>query len=224
MQFTTTKISLAQQLDRQDGLASFRERFLITDTDLIYLDGNSLGRLPKSTVNVVRDAVERQWGERLIRGWNDGWVHQPTHLGEKIAQLIGAQPDEVLVSEATSVNLFKLAVAALRLRPGRSKIVSDEFNFPSDLYILQGINDLLGGQPRPQNRRLPTATYPTLHLVRDCTCREPAPKRASPHHARTVDEARPGVCICGLASWLIARQPPHLRSWPTGCNSDQPLG
>ena len=146
MQYTTTNSSLAQELDLQDELAKFRDRFVIADPDLIYLDGNSLGRLPKSTVDVVRDAVEHQWGERLIQGWNEGWVHQPTQLGEKIAQLIGTQPDEVLVSEATSINLFKLAVAALRARPGRSKILSDEFNFPSDLYILQGIIDLLGQQ------------------------------------------------------------------------------
>jgi len=146
MQFNTTEISLAHQLDLQDELAAFRDRFVITDPNLIYLDGNSLGRLPKPAVDLMRDAVERQWGERLIQGWNDGWIHQPTQLGEKIAQLIGAQSDEVLVSETASINLFKLAVAALRLRPDRSKIVSDEFNFPSDLYILQGIIDMLGNK------------------------------------------------------------------------------
>ncbi|MBC8506855.1 MAG: kynureninase [Chloroflexi bacterium] len=146
MQFTTTYISLAQQLDQKDELGSFRDRFVIANPDLIYLDGNSLGRLPKPTVDLMSDAVERQWGERLIQGWNDGWVHQPTQLGEKIAQLIGAQPEEVLVCETNSINLFKLAVAALRLRPDRTKIVSDEFNFPSDLYILQGIIDMLGNQ------------------------------------------------------------------------------
>ena len=144
MQFTTTNSSLAQQLDQKDELAAFRDRFVIVDPDLIYLDGNSLGRLPKPTVDQMRDAVERQWGDRLIQGWNDGWVHQPTQAGEKIAQLIGAQPDEVLVCETNSINLFKLAVAALRQRPGRTKIVSDEFNFPSDLYILQGIIEMLG--------------------------------------------------------------------------------
>jgi len=94
----------------------------------------------------MRDAVERQWGERLIQGWNDGWIHQPTQLGEKIARLIGAQPDEVLISETNSINLFKLAVAALRLHPDRAKIISDAMNFPSDLYILQGIVDMFGGQ------------------------------------------------------------------------------
>jgi len=87
-------------------------------------------------------------GERLIRLWNDGWIHTPTQLGAKIARLVGAQDDEIVVAEATSINLFKLAIAALRARSSRTKIVSDVFNFPSDLYILQGIIDLLGRRHR----------------------------------------------------------------------------
>jgi kynureninase len=141
-----TDISTAEELDARDELAGFREHFVITEPDLIYLDGNSLGRLPKETVPYLRQAVEQVWGERLIRLWNDGWVHTPTELGSRIARLIGAQPEEVLVTEGTSTNLFKLAVAALRSRPDRSGIVSDVFNFPSDLYIFQGIIDLLGGR------------------------------------------------------------------------------
>jgi len=147
MQFNTDP-ALARQLDVEDELAAFRQAFVIADPDLIYLDGNSLGRLPRQAVETLRDAVERQWGERLIRGWNDGWIHLPRQLGERIAPLIGARPQEVLVSEATSINLFKLATAALRARPGRRKIISDVFNFPTDLYILQGIIDLLGDDYR----------------------------------------------------------------------------
>lgn len=143
MHFTTDYI-LAQNLDEQDELRPYRERFVITDPDLIYLDGNSLGRLPKATLNHLYQAIEHSWGERLIRLWNDGWIQTPTALGASIARLIGAQPDEVLVTEGTSTNLFKLGVAALRARPDRHKIVSDVFNFPSDLYIFQGIIDLLG--------------------------------------------------------------------------------
>jgi kynureninase len=97
---------------------------------------------------VMNEAIERHWGGRLIRGWNEGWIESPTALGAKIARLIGAQADEVLVCEATSINLFKLAAAALRARPGRTRIVSDELNFPSDLYILQGIIDFFGDQHR----------------------------------------------------------------------------
>ncbi len=140
----TTAIDLAHELDTQDELASFRNEFVIDDPNLIYLDGNSLGRLPKRTIDLMSRSVEQEWGKRLIRIWNDGWVNTPTDLGAKIAKLVGAQPDEILVCEATSINLFKLAVAALRARPTRTKVVSDVFNFPSDLYILQGIIDLLG--------------------------------------------------------------------------------
>ncbi|TFH33590.1 MAG: kynureninase [Anaerolineales bacterium] len=148
MKFSTTDIQLAHDLDAQDDLAAFRDAFVIADPNLIYLDGNSLGRLPKRTVDVLRVAIEQQWGERLIRGWNDGWINSPTELGARIARLVGAGADEILVCEATSINLFKLAIAALRVRPGRPKIVSDELNFPSDLYILQGIIDLLGNNHR----------------------------------------------------------------------------
>ena len=144
MVFENTDLNLAETLDQRDPLAKFRDAFVIDDPNLIYLDGNSLGRLPKQSVAVMRDAVEEAWGKRLIRIWNDGWVHTPVWLGARIARLIGARPDEVIVTEATSINLFKLALAALRARPGRTKIVSDVFNFPSDLYILQGIIDLMG--------------------------------------------------------------------------------
>jgi kynureninase len=92
----------------------------------------------------MADAIERAWGDRLIRLWNDGWIETPRVLGAKIARLIGAQPDEVVVTDSTSVNLFKLVVAALRARPDRSKVVSDTLNFPTDLYVLQGAIDLLG--------------------------------------------------------------------------------
>ena len=141
-------IEFAREKDARDPLARFRNEFVIDDPNIIYLDGNSLGRLPKRTVGLLKKVVEQEWGESLIRGWNKGWIDLPTKLGVKIAQLVGAQPDEVLVTDATSVNLFKLVVAALRAKPGRSKIVSDVFNFPSDLYIIQGIIELLGSQQR----------------------------------------------------------------------------
>jgi kynureninase len=145
MSFANTDINLAYELDAQDELAPFRDEFVIDDPNLIYLDGNSLGRLPKRTVNFMRNAIEQEWGKRLIRVWNDGWINAPTELGAKIARLVGAQTDEILVTEATSINLFKLAVASLQARPNRNGVVSDVLNFPSDLYILQGIIDLLGG-------------------------------------------------------------------------------
>lgn len=148
MRFSSTDISLARELDAQDELAHFRDEFVISDPNLIYLDGNSLGRLPKRTIEFMRRAIEHDWGERLIRAWNDGWIDTPAVLGAKIARLVGAGADEILVTEATSTNLFKLALAALQARPNRTTVISDVFNFPSDLYILQGIIKLLGGNHR----------------------------------------------------------------------------
>ena len=141
-----TDVETARLLDAQDPLAAFRSRFVIADPDLIYLDGNSLGRLPTAAVELAADLVGRQWGKDLIRSWNTGWWQAPERIGAKIARLIGAQPDEVIIADSTSINLFKLVVAALRYQKGRSRILTDTFNFPSDLYILQGAIDLLGNQ------------------------------------------------------------------------------
>ena len=139
----STDINYAQHLDQSDPLAHFQDRFVINDPDLIYLDGNSLGRLPKATIPHLQDLIENQWGNQLIEGWNQGWFEKPTQLGSKIAQLIGAQPDEVVVCDTTTVNLFKLAAAALKYQEGKKFLVSDEFNFPTDLYAFQGVIDLL---------------------------------------------------------------------------------
>ena len=141
-----TDLAYAAELDAHDPLAHFRERFVITDPDLIYMDGNSLGRLPQSTVTLAEDLIQHQWGERLIRNWNEGWFTAPERVGAKIAHLIGAEPDEVIVADSTSINLFKLVIAALRFQQGRSSIMTDNLNFPSDLYILQGAIDLLDKQ------------------------------------------------------------------------------
>ncbi|MCS7039573.1 MAG: kynureninase, partial [Caldilineales bacterium] len=109
----------ALALDASDPLARFRERFVIADPGLVYLDGNSLGRLPRVTAELAATVVERQWGERLVRSWNEGWLEAPARVGAKIARLIGAAADEVIVADSTSVNLFKLVVAALLHRAGR---------------------------------------------------------------------------------------------------------
>jgi kynureninase len=136
----------AKQLDQQDSLASYREQFVANEPNLIYLDGNSLGRLPKSVVERMKKAVEEEWGTDLIRGWNKGWWESPSRIGNKIASLLGAAEGQVVVGDQTSINLFKLATAALTLHPQRTGIITDTFNFPSDLYILQGINNLLGNR------------------------------------------------------------------------------
>ena len=134
----------AHELDRRDELARFRDEFVIDDPDLIYLDGNSLGRLPKRTAARLREVVEQEWGRRLIQGWGEGWFAAPRRIGAKIAQLIGAQADEVIVCDSTSVNLFKLYLAALQARPGRRIVLTDDLNFPSDVYLLQGALRLAG--------------------------------------------------------------------------------
>jgi kynureninase len=133
-----------RQLDRDDPLAAMRERFFLP-RGVIYLDGNSLGALPKATQGRLKEVIQREWGERLIRSWNDsGWIEAPQRIGDKIAQLIGARPGEVIVSDSTSINLFKTLAAALALRPDRRVILSTPDNFPTDLYIAQGLIKQLG--------------------------------------------------------------------------------
>jgi len=136
----------ASQHDYQDPLRGYRSSFVITDPDLIYMDGNSLGRLPLAAEGRINTLVKDEWGTDLVRGWNKGWWEAPQRVGEKIAQLVGAAPGQVVVSDSTSVNLFKLTASALQLRPERLKIITDKLNFPSDLYILQGLVQLLGSR------------------------------------------------------------------------------
>jgi kynureninase len=146
-------LDFAKHLDSQDPLASYREQFVITDPDLIYLDGNSLGRMPKAAAERAKQIVNEEWGHDLIRGWNKGWWDAPSRVGDKIGTLIGAAEGQVLVSDTTSINLFKLATAALTLQPNKKRIITDTFNFPSDLYILQGITNLLRAEsPSPHGR------------------------------------------------------------------------
>ena len=131
--------------DRQDPLAPFREEFALPD-GVIYLDGNSLGALPRQTVARLNQVTVEEWGSGLIRSWNSAhWIEAPRRIGDKIARVIGARAGEVIVADSTSVNLFKLLAGALRLQPERHFILSEKTNFPTDLYIAQGLVDLLGG-------------------------------------------------------------------------------
>jgi kynureninase len=134
----------ARQQDRSDPLVDFRARFVISDPEMIYMDGNSLGRLPLATARKMKQVVAEEWGENLIRSWGTGWYTLPQELGDKVGAILGAAPGQVVVSDSTSVNLYKLAMAALQLKPERTDIVTDSFNFPSDLYILQGCASQLG--------------------------------------------------------------------------------
>ena len=127
----------ARASDAADPLRHYRDRFVLPE-GVIYLDGNSLGPTPCTAPGALADMVEKQWGDRLIRSWNEGWIDAPQRIGGKIARLIGAEPDEVIVADSTSVNLFKLLVAALRHNVARHSIVSETGNFPTDLHIAEG--------------------------------------------------------------------------------------
>ncbi len=141
-----------ERLDRDDPLASCRESFFLPEGKL-YFDGNSLGPMPKATRRHLEEVMDRQWSEGLIGSWNDhGWIHLPRTVGAKIAPLIGAAEHEVVVADSTSVNLFKTLAAALDLRPGRSVIVMDDGQFPTDQYIGQGLAAL---RPEVRFSRVP---------------------------------------------------------------------
>ncbi len=129
----------ARALDAADPLRDYRERFDLPD-GVIYLDGNSLGALPKDTPARLEQVVRGEWGDGLIRSWNDAdWITLPQRVGAKIAPLIGAAADEVIVCDSVSVNLFKLIGAALAMRPDRKVILSEPGNFPTDLYMIAGL-------------------------------------------------------------------------------------
>jgi kynureninase len=131
---------LALELDASDPLAEWREEFVIPDPHLVYLDGNSLGMTPKRTVAAVREVIESQWAGDLISSWWDnGWLDLPLTVGNQLAPVIGARPDEVVVHESTTVCLFQLVNAALDLHPGRRIIAVDDTEFPTDRYVVDGI-------------------------------------------------------------------------------------
>lgn len=133
-------------LDAADPLAPFRAEFELPE-DVLYLDGNSLGPLPRIARERVAACVSAEWGKGLIRSWNDaGWIDLPKRVGGRIGALIGAEPDSVVAADSTSVNLFKCLSAALALRPDRTVIISEKSNFPTDLYMAEGLSALLGGR------------------------------------------------------------------------------
>src|SRR5882757_2642147 len=138
----------AVALDEADDLRQFRERFIIGAEDVIYLDGNSLGRAPIATARRLRHLVDTEWAGDLIRSW-DSWIGLAREAGDILAaSVLDASPGEVVISDSTSVNLFKLAAAAVDARPGRRVIVTDDDNFPSDRYVLAGLAQARGYELR----------------------------------------------------------------------------
>lgn len=145
---------LAASLDANDSLAPLREQFQLP-ADTVYLDGNSLGALPRTVSTAVKHAVEKQWGEDLISSWNShDWIRLPTRVGERIAALIGAASGQIICADSISVNLFKALASALALRTDRRVILAVDEDFPTDAYIAQGLSQLLGEQ-RCELRRVP---------------------------------------------------------------------
>jgi len=134
----------ALALDASDPLAFARERFRLPD-GIIYLDGNSLGALPTAAPAALATTAERQWGDDLIASWNKhGWIDWPTRIAAKLAPIVGAKTSELLIADSTTVCLFKLLAAAARARPDRKTILTQKRNFPTDLYVAQGLADMLG--------------------------------------------------------------------------------
>jgi kynureninase len=131
-------------LDREDPLGPFRDQFDLPE-GIIYLDGNSLGPLPRRTLARLIDVTREEWGQSLITSWNKhGWLGLPQRTGDKIARVVGAAPGEVVAADSTSVNLFKLLAAACALRPGRKVILTEAGNFPTDIYMAEGLVSVLG--------------------------------------------------------------------------------
>jgi kynureninase len=130
----------AEALDADDPLAEYREQFVIDDESLIYLDGNSLGRLPKASRERVVDVLEQDWGSSLIRSWSDRWIDLPTRIGDLIGtSLLGTGADEVIVGDSTTVALYKVLSACLDARPGRRTVVIEKANFPTDRYVVESL-------------------------------------------------------------------------------------
>jgi kynureninase len=155
----------ARHLDRSDPLAAYRDRFLIADPGLTYLDGNSLGRLPLAARDRVQRAVDDEWGAGLVGSWEE-WIDLPQRVGELLAPLIGAAPGETTLADSTSVNLYKLAGAALAARPGRDVIVTDRGNFPTDRYVLESLAASRGAEVR--YAAADPVRGPTPDTVADC--------------------------------------------------------
>ena len=150
--------------DRVDPLRGFRGRFVLPD-GLIYLDGNSLGPMPRDAAGVLRHTIEQQWSQDLIRSWNDaGWFDMPIRLGDRVGALIGAAAGETVVCDTTSINLFKAIHAAIALRPDRDVVIAEDEAFPTDLYIVEGAMKSAG---RPMSHRLIGTDGPSIEALLD---------------------------------------------------------
>ena len=159
-------LAQARKLDDHDPLATFRREFTSLTRNLIYLDGNSLGPLPVETADLMQAAIKEDWGQQMIRSWNRKWYALPETMGDLMAPLLGAKDGEVCFADSVTVNLFKLAAAALSLHPNRKSILTDDLNFPSDLYTLDGLVRLINnGHAVKQVPSADGMTLPAADLI-----------------------------------------------------------
>jgi kynureninase len=157
----TAARSYAEALDQADPLAPFRSRFEIPDESVVYLDGNSLGRMPSETASRVAEVLHEQWADRLIRSWDEGWMDLPLEVGDRLGTtLLGAGPGETVVCDNVTVNLFKVLEAALDLRPDRSTVVAHKGEFPTDRYVATEVTRRRGGSVRWLGPLDPAAPLP----------------------------------------------------------------
>lgn len=221
----------ARKLDEADELAGYRDQFFSADPNMIYMDGNSLGKLPLRTVNRVDQIVQEEWGAQLIRSWGINWYQAPIVVGEKIAKLVGAAEGQVAVSDSTTINLYKLAMSALMLRPDRKKIITDTLNFPSDLYMLQGCVHVLGGKRQIQLLEpadgLRISTQAVLDAIDEdtalVTLSHVVFKSGYMYEAKTITEYahQKGALVLWDLSHAVGAVPVELDAWgadfATGC-------
>jgi kynureninase len=150
--------------DAADPLSDLRQRFVIPE-GLIYLDGNSLGPLPRAAAGALNHTIEQEWGHDLIKSWNSaGWFDMPVQLGDRVGALLGAAPGQTVVCDTTSINLYKAIHAAIGLRPDRNVVIAEAESFPTDLYIIEGAMKSAG---RPMSRRLIGADGPSIEALLD---------------------------------------------------------
>ncbi|MEY4425683.1 MAG: hypothetical protein RJB56_1310, partial [Actinomycetota bacterium] len=139
-----TERTTALAMDAADPLAHYKSQFFISDPDLCYLDGNSLGRMPKRTIEKVNHFLTEEWGTELVDGWSH-WIDEAQTAGNLLGRAtLGAAEGQTLVQDTTSVNFYQLCVAAIKARPGRKTVIIDSSNFPTDRYILAGIAESMG--------------------------------------------------------------------------------
>jgi hypothetical protein len=227
-----TTLQECQALDAQDPLRPLRERFVLPD-GVIYLDGNSLGASPRAAAARAAEIVQQEWGQGLIRSWNSaGWIELPLRLGDQFAPWIGAGPDEVVFTDTTSINLYKVLTAAARIvredAPGRRKLISERSNFPTDLYIAQSVCQEYGLELvllEPEEIAGALRDNVAICMLTHVTCTAPAPtspwaaatstSTAGPAHRPSCGRTRASSTASGSRSRAGSAMPSPSGSCPT---------